>query len=257
MSTVTAPQPPALSLRGAGYGDRLHPTDLELGSGALALIGANGAGKSTLLNLLTGGLKAPRGTVKVFGHGPRSAEASRLRAYVPQRIQFPPHLHVSEILAAAVQAKRCPTTLAHDAVARMGLGGVLTHRVGTLSGGMTQRLALAAALMDEPPLWLLDEPASAIDEDGLSRLAEWAREHGAAGGTLVVSAHRPEEVEALAGEALLLSAGRVIGRLKVADLFEYEVMRDGQPAGPLPAGWRVRRMAGSKVGELLAAKDGP
>ncbi len=257
MTPATAPLVPALSAHGVGYGRRLHPTDLELDSGTLALIGANGAGKSTLLNLLTGGLKARRGTVKVFGHGPRSAEASRLRAYVPQRIQFPPHLHVSEILAAAVQAKRCRTALAHEAVARMGLGEVLGRRVGTLSGGMTQRLALAAALMDEPPLWLLDEPASAIDEEGLTRLAEWARQHVAAGGSVVVSAHRPEEIEALASHALLLSAGRVVGRLPVADLFEYEVTKDGKAAGPLPAGWQVRRRAGSKLGELLAGEDGP
>lgn len=252
-----APHAPALSAHGLGYGRRLHATDLELVSGTLALIGANGAGKSTLLNLFTGGLNARRGSVKVFGHGPRSAEASRLRAYVPQRIQFPPHLHVSEILAAAVQAKRCHTALAHEAVAHMGLGDVLGRRVGTLSGGMTQRLALAAALMDRPPLWLLDEPASAIDEDGLTRLAEWTRRHVAAGGAVVVSAHRPEEVEALASEALLLSAGRVLGRLPVADLFEYEVVRDGQPAGPLPAGWRVRRRPGSRLGALLADREGP
>ena len=77
---------------------------------------------------------------------------------------------------------------------------------------MTQRLALAAALMDGPPLWLLDEPASALDGGGLDRLAEWARSHVANGGAVVVSAHRPEEVEAFANEALLLKGGQVAGR---------------------------------------------
>lgn len=246
----------AVEVRGAAYGRRLHATDLELLRGSLALIGANGAGKSTLLNLLTGGLRAPRGTVRVYGHDPRSVAVAPLRAYVPQRIVFPPHLRAGEILAAAVQAKRCPTAAAHAAADRMGLTGVLDRRVGALSGGMTQRLALAAALMDEPRLWLLDEPASALDEDGLARLAAWASAHVGAGGTLVVSAHRPEEVEALADEALLMSFGRVQGRLPVVDLFEYEVVREGGVVGPLPSGWRVRRRSGATLSGLMPPQGG-
>ena len=245
----------AVSVSGLQYGHRLHEVSVELHRGALALIGPNGAGKSTLLHLLVGRLKPHAGRVRLFGHAPRSKDAAPLRAYVPQQIQFPAHLHVREILLAAAQAKGASVEAAESALERMGMLGFMLRRAGTLSGGMTQRLALAAALMDEPPLWLLDEPASALDGGGLERLAAWARDHAAAGGSLVVSAHRPEEVEAFASEALLLQGGRVAGRQDVHDLFEYRVLDGSADSRPLPAGWRVQRHASEVLQEVLGSRD--
>lgn len=245
----------AVSVSGLGYRQRLHEVSVELQGGALALIGPNGAGKSTLLHLLVGRLKPHAGRVSLFGHAPRSKEAAPLRAYVPQQIQFPAHLQVREILLAAAQAKGASVEAAEFALDRMGMLGFMLRRAGALSGGMTQRLALAAALMDEPPLWLLDEPASALDGGGLERLAAWARDHVAAGGSLVVSAHRPEEVEAFASEALLLQGGRVAGRQDVHDLFEYRVLDGSSAARPLPAGWQVQRRASDVLQEVLGSRD--
>ena len=245
----------AVEVSDLGLKDRLRDVTFELQRGSLALIGANGAGKSTLLHILVGRLRPGSGVARLLGHPPRSLAAARLRAYVPQAILFPAHLQVQEILQATAQAKQCPYEMAEAAADRMGLGGFMARRAGALSGGMTQRLALAAALMDEPKIWLLDEPASALDGGGLERLAEWARNHIDSGGTLVVSAHRPEEVEAFADEALLLRGGRVVGRSPVHDLFEYELFGGTEASRLMPEGWRVRRRASDLLSPVLGGKD--
>lgn len=249
-----SPEAPALAVRDLSLRDRLENVSLTLTHGALALIGANGAGKSTLLHVLVGRLTPQAGEVRVFGHPPRSPEAAALRAYVPQRISFPTHLRVEEVLTAAARLKRATKEQALAAAERMGLQDVLGRSIGALSGGMTQRLALASALLDEPPLWLLDEPASALDGGGLGHLADWSRAHTAAGGTVVVSAHRPEEVEAFAEDAVLMRAGKVVERLPVSSLFTYVLQRGETPATPLPADWRVRREATEPLREVLGGK---
>lgn len=245
----------AVTVTGLQRRGRLFDVSFELTGGALALIGPNGAGKSTLLHVLVGRIKAHGGSALLFGEQPRSLAAARLRAYVPQQIVFPTHLQVREVLSAAAQAKGCPLERADAAAVRMGIEDYLTRRAGTLSGGMTQRLALAAALMDEPPLWLLDEPASALDGGGLDKLAAWARDHVAKGGSTVVSAHRPEEVEAFASEALLLQRGRVAGRESVSELFEYGVRVDGNAPTRLPDGWVVERNASELLRRVLGRND--
>ncbi len=249
------PHEPAVVAKSLSLGARLSAVDLVHERGALALIGPNGAGKSTLLNVLVGRLKPTTGSVKVFGCAPRHAEVAPLRAYVPQRIVFPPHILVGEVLQAAAQAKGCDADLSDAAAARMGLLETLRVRAGTLSGGMTQRLALAAALMDAPPLWLLDEPASALDGGGLERLADWVREHIASGGSALVSAHRPEEVEAFASQALLLRGGKVLGHVPVQRLFEYQVQNAAGETQPFPEGWRVRRHASRQLRQALGSED--
>jgi ABC-2 type transport system ATP-binding protein len=249
-----APETTALTVRDLSLRGRLDAVSLSVTSGALALIGANGAGKSTLLHVLVGRLAPHAGEVRVYGHPPRSHEAAALRAYVPQRISFPTHLRVVELLTAAARLKAATKEQALAAAERMGLQDVLERSIGALSGGMTQRLALASALLDGPPLWLLDEPASALDGGGLERLAEWSRAHVLAGGTVIVSAHRPEEVEAFADDAVLMRAGTVVERLPVSSLFTYTLQRGEASAAPLPVGWRVRRVATEPLREVLGDK---
>jgi ABC-type multidrug transport system ATPase subunit len=233
---------------------RLVEVTLRMDGGAVALIGANGAGKSSLLHVLAGRLRPRAGRARLFGHAPRAAEAARLRAYVPQRIDLPSHLRVAEVLGAAGRARDASDDAVAAACARMGLERFLDRPVARLSGGMRQRVALAAGLVAAPPLWLLDEPASALDAGGLARLEAWAGEHVAAGGTVLVSAHRPEEVDAFAREAVLMKGGRVLGRHTGTELFELEVDQDGRPV-PVPPDWRVRRSPSALLRSALEGDD--
>ncbi len=229
---------------------RLEPLSLEIGPGAVALVGPNGAGKSTLLGLLAGRLAPSAGRVLLSGHPARSVAASRLRAYVPQQIAWPRHLRVSEVLETARRMRAQTHEAARAAAERMGLVGVLGRAVGELSGGMRQRLALAAGVMGEPQVWLLDEPASALDPGGLARLVEWVGDHQRRGGTLVVSAHRPEEVEALADEVLLLAHGRLRARGPVASFYRYR-LADGRDLDEVLPGARVLREPVDELREVL------
>ncbi len=239
---------------GVSVPGRLRDVSLRQGPGALALIGANGAGKSSLLHVLAGRLRPRRGRVRILGVGPRRPGAAALRAYVPQRIDLPVHLRGWEVLAAAARARTQGPDAVRVAADRMGLGEVLDVRVARLSGGMRQRLALAAGLIGAPPLWLLDEPASALDAGGLARLAAWVDDHLAAGGTVVTSAHRPEEVDAFAHEALLMRDGRVLGRSPVPELFVLESVTTGRPV-EVPGGGAVRRRPGPRLKAVLEGDD--
>ena len=197
----------AASVRG-----RLGPITTAFAPGVTALLGANGAGKSTLLALLSGRLPARRRTVFVFGHAPRSAAAAALRGDVPQQVAFPSRARVREILGLARAARGASEQQVNAAVERLALTPLLTRPIARLSGGERQRLALACALMTEPPLWLLDEPAASLDAESLARLAEWVVDHAAAGGSVIVGAHRAEEVAAYRpAQSLRLVGGLLAG----------------------------------------------
>jgi ABC-2 type transport system ATP-binding protein len=190
---------------------RLGPLSVAFAPGVTALLGANGAGKSTLLALLAGRLVPARGTAFVFGHAPRSAAAVALRGDVLQQVAFPTRATVRELLGLARAARGASATQADAAAERLGLAALLPRPIARLSGGERQRLALACALMSEPPLWLLDEPAANLDAEGLTRLAAWVVDHAAAGGSVIVGAHRDEEVAAYRpAHALRLAGGLVV-----------------------------------------------
>lgn len=239
-----------VAVSGLSKRGRLFEVSFDFEQGSLALIGPNGAGKSTLLSILAGRIKADGGEAKLFGYPPRSQGAAQVRAYLPQQIAFPVHLRALEILQAARQLKRLAGGALTEAVARMRLEPVLAQPVGTLSVGMRQRLALAAGLMGEARLWLLDEPASAIDPGGFSCLQEWLSDHLQDGGTAIISAHRPEEVAALASEALLLRAGRLIHRAKVEELYRY-VLSDGRQLDQALPGLSIERRPVAALQEAL------
>ena len=219
-------------LERAGVGGRLAPLTLRLGPGVTALLGANGAGKSTLLALGSGRLAPTAGRVTVGGRPARSASAALLRADVPQAVAFPPRARVAELLGVARAARGVDDVRVRSAIERMGLGPLLRRHAGRLSGGERQRLALASALMGEPPVWFLDEPAASLDRDGLARLAAWVRDHAAAGGTVVVGAHRDEEVAAYAPRRVLrLEAGQLVGDAEGLGVGDAEGLGVGDAEG--------------------------
>ena len=199
-----------IRFEGVSWRGRVRDVNLALGPGATALVGANGAGKSSLLSLLAGRAGPDRGRVTVDGIPARDPRAAALRGYVPQRITLPPGARVREVLAVALHVRRADGAALEEAVERLGLAPLLARRVTRLSGGETQRVAVAAALLGRPRVWLLDEPASALDAEGLERLADWLGDHVANGGAAVLSAHRLDEVARLARGVVRMAEGRVI-----------------------------------------------
>ena len=182
-------------------------------SQSLALWGPNGAGKTTILRCLLG-LARFTGSVRVDAVDPaRHGEQARRRiGYVPQDLPIPP-MTVEDLTTYITRLKRAPLT---EGAARLDQLGLEPHRdkmVDALSGGMRQRLALALALIGNPPVLLLDEPTANLDARGRADLLQLLKRLKHDGMTLLFSSHRPEDVLALADRVLLLEAGRLQGEM--------------------------------------------
>lgn len=196
------------------YGERVavQGLDLELHPGQiLGLLGPNGAGKTTSLRAIAGILKPSGGRVEVAGWelGTQPLQARRALAYVPDEPQLFEALTVGEHLmfTASVWGLTGWEPRAEALLARFEL----TDRRGTpcqsLSRGMRQKVALACAMLHEPPLLMLDEPMTGLDPLGMKRLKGLVREAVAAGAGAIVSSHQLELVDDLATHVLVLVDG--------------------------------------------------
>lgn len=193
-------------------------------SASLALWGANGAGKTTLLKAILG-LIDFGGQIQVGGYDVRRQGklARRLIGYVPQEFAFY-DLGVLETLHFYARLKKADPAQIPALLERLGLSAHAAKRVGALSGGLRQRLALAVALLDNPPLLMLDEPLANLDARARREyqilLAALRKE----GKTLLFASHRLEEVETLADHVLVLHEGRL------AEIITPEELRTRQLA---------------------------
>lgn len=178
----------------------------------VALWGANGAGKTTALRCLLH-LIPFSGQIHVHGLDVcRQGRAVRQQVgFVPQTLSFHDDLTAAETLTFYARLKRLPAgSDLSPLLDQLALAPHLAQRVQNLSGGLKQRLALALALLADPPILILDEPTANLDirarEDFLLQLQRLKQQ----GKTVVFSSHRLEEVTALADRVLLLESGRLV-----------------------------------------------
>jgi ABC-2 type transport system ATP-binding protein len=194
------------------YGDKLAldrvSLDIEAGE-MVGLLGPNGAGKSTLLSLLTGIRRPSSGRVELGGSDPRKPAARRLLGVTPQETGLPASLRVGEVIDF-VRA-HFPDPLTRDELlSRFGLSDLVRRQTGGLSGGEKRRLAVALAFVGRPRIVLLDEPTTGLDVEARRSLWNGIREFHAGGGTVLLTSHYLEEVEALARRVVVIGEGRVL-----------------------------------------------
>jgi heme ABC exporter ATP-binding subunit CcmA/heme exporter protein CcmB len=198
-----------------GFGGRvvLRGVSLMVRAGeAVAVLGPNGSGKTTLLRVLATLLLPDAGRLRLFGQDPSSFGAS-LRA----RIGFTTHeallyggLTVEENLRLFASLYGVKTPRVEAWMRKSGLWPRRGEVVRTLSRGWLQRATLVRALLPAPPLLLLDEPFTGLDAEGVGWLRGVLLDHLRAGGALVLTTNRPEEVEGIARSVLLLESGRLV-----------------------------------------------
>jgi heme exporter protein A len=165
-----------------------------LGPGeALAVTGRNGAGKSTLIAAIAGFVPRHAGAVRATGIGERSLSESL--HLVGHRDGLKASLSAEENLAFAASVLGGPLLDAAAALARVGLPGAAHLPVAFLSAGQRRRVALARLLVAQRPLWLLDEPLTALDAAGQALLAGIMAEHLGAGGLILAATHAPLPIE--------------------------------------------------------------
>ncbi len=209
------PAPPAIEARGLekrfGPIPALRPLDLDVPGGAtLAVLGPNGAGKSTLLRLLAGLSRPSAGTLRVGGDAGGRRERRRQVGLIGHATFLYPALTAREnlVLAGRLCGLSDPGRRADALLAELELEPLAERRVGSFSRGLAQRLAIARALVHEPPVLLLDEPFTGLDARAAERLAE--RLAAARGGrrTTVLVTHDLPRAAALCDRALVLVGGR-------------------------------------------------
>jgi len=201
---------------------------------AMALWGTNGAGKTTVLKCLLGLLNC-EGTLQLNGVDLRKdgRRARRSFGYVPQELAFHNDLSVVESCRFYAQLKDVPYTRIPTVLEEVGLSGQTRKAVGALSGGMKQRLALALALLADPPLLLLDEPTSNLDVETREEfLALLARLHQM-GKTLLFTSHHLEEVGQIADRVLILRDGTLFAQGTPTALMP--LLNPKRRANPLPS----------------------
>ncbi len=187
------------------------------GSGVIGLLGPNGAGKTTLLRMLATVLTPDRGTIRLLGFDPARSrdrlEIRRTLGYLPQDTGLYPGFSAFDLVdyVAVLKEITNPKTR-HDevrqALCAVGLEEDMHRRIRTLSGGMKRRVAIAAALVGQPRLLVLDEPSAGLDPDQRLRLRDVVSRAGQHG-TVVVSTHHTDEVAAFCQQVLVLDRGRL------------------------------------------------
>jgi ABC-type multidrug transport system ATPase subunit len=183
--------------------------ELERGQ-VLALLGANGAGKTTLIKCIVG-LVHFVGDITLDGLV-ASSHGREIRArigYLAQNPAFHDDLTVYETAQFYADLRGVPHERARELVVLAGLDAHADKAVAALSGGMRQRLALALALLGDPPLLILDEPAAGLDISARLELRHLVREQRERGTAVVLSTHWLEDVPYVADEALVLDHGRL------------------------------------------------
>lgn len=178
-------------------------------------LGPNGAGKSTTIRMLCGLLASTSGTARVGGYDiNRDPDRVRQRiGYMSQRFSLYKDLTVAENLAFFGGVYGLKGSHLRDRIASAmrlaGLGGIESHPTGTLSGAVQQRLALASAILHEPPILFLDEPTSGVDPVSRRRFWELIQDIASHGTTVLITTHFLEEAE-FCNRIGLISAGRLV-----------------------------------------------
>lgn len=190
----------------------LNGVSFEVCAGqSVALWGSNGAGKTTLICCMLGLLDF-QGTIRVAGLDVRKQgkRVRRLLGYVPQELAFYDDFRVIEASRYMARLRGADAGACERTLDELGLLAHARKRVRELSGGMKQRLALSVALLNDPPLLVLDEPTSNLDSAGRESLMRLLLDLKEAGKSILFISHRPEEVEGLADRVLTLEFGRVV-----------------------------------------------
>jgi ABC-2 type transport system ATP-binding protein len=193
---------------------------LEAGT-VTGFIGPNGAGKTTTLRMLLGLVRPDAGTTLVFGRPYRELEdpARRVGA-VLEAADFHPGRSGREHLITLALAARLPVSRVDDVLEMVGLTHAARRRVKTYSLGMRQRLGLAAALLGDPELLILDEPANGLDPAGIKEIRELLRSLGDEGRTVFVSSHLLVEIQHTCDRVAILTRGRCVATGTVEEVLE-------------------------------------
>lgn len=188
------------------------------------LLGPNGAGKTTTLKMITGILRPDCGDIEIKGHSilTDSLAAKKQFAYVPDdpnsflRLKGIEYLRFIADIYEVAQDQR--TARVQQLAEQFEMTEALNDRISSYSHGMRQKIVLMGALLQDPPLWILDEPMTGLDPKGAFRLKEMMREHTTKGRTVLFSTHVLEVAEKVCDRIGIIAQGRLLFCGTVAEM---------------------------------------
>jgi len=196
------------------YGNVLAVDDLTFAIEAgtiTGFLGPNGAGKSTTLRMLLGLAKPTGGHATVFGSPYDQLESPALRiGAVLEATDFHPGRSGQDHLRMLSRAVGLPDARVDEVLSLVELQGAAKRRVKGYSLGMRQRLGLAAALLGNPDLLVLDEPANGLDPEGVRWLRDFLRDFASGGRTVLISSHVLAEIAQTVDQVLIINHGRLV-----------------------------------------------
>lgn len=189
----------------------------------VGFLGPNGAGKSTLMKILTTNHRADSGSAEVNGYDviTQPREVQRSIGYLPEHNPLYLELYIREYLEFCRSAYGVSRERVETVIAQTGLGPEVTKKIGQLSKGYRQRVGLAAALIHDPEVLILDEPTTGLDPNQLLEIRKLIREVGREK-TILLSTHIMKEVEAVCDRVLILNKGRLVADATLEDLRKDE-----------------------------------
>jgi len=201
--------------------------NLEITAGErFGLFGPNGAGKTTLMNLMTGILKYPGGSVRIFGHEVKDHPKSinTIFGFVPQDFSFYPELSARENLAFYGAWYGLDKKQIHlrtvELLEVLGLTEVGNRLVGSFSGGMKRRINLAIGILHQPKVLFLDEPTVGVDVQSRHAMIHYLKKQNESGTTLIYTSHQLEEAAELCTKIALIDNGKIIAHDSLEGLLE-------------------------------------
>jgi ABC-2 type transport system ATP-binding protein len=220
------------------FGDRtaVNHVDLQVRTGEICgFLGPNGSGKTTFIRMLCGLLRADAGRGACLGHDviTQSEAIKREVGYMTQRFSFWEDLSIAENLdfVARMYAVKDRRQAVRDSIERLGLAGRQHQLAGQLSGGWKQRLALAACLIHQPRLLLLDEPTAGVDPKARREFWEEIHQLAGEGLTFLIATHYMDEAERCHRLAYILD-GKLFAQGTVAEVIAQAHLTTWSVSGP-------------------------
>jgi ABC-2 type transport system ATP-binding protein len=238
------------------YGDVTAVDDLSFSvrdAAVTGFLGPNGAGKTTTLRMILGLAHPTSGSATIDGRPYRALDdPARTVGAVLERSGFHPGRRARDHLRAVARAARIPDSRADETLEIVALQNAAGRRAGQYSLGMRQRLALATALLGDPRILILDEPANGLDPQGIRWLRDFLRWYASQGRTVLVSSHVLAEMAQTADAVIVIARGRVVAEGPIAELIAgrggaVEVRSPG--AERLAAGLRSRGFGVERSGD--------
>ena len=235
----------------------LHNVSLSAARGKLTgFVGGNGAGKTTTMRIIMGVLAAHSGTMELDA-GPLDAAARSRFGYMPSERGLYPKMQIGEQIAYLARlhgfSRQQANTQAESLLARLGLSERTSDPLEALSMGNQQRVQIAAALVHEPDVLILDEPFSGLDPMAVDEVLNVLTEQAAAGAVVLFSSHQLDVVERLCDDLIIIGDGRVLASGQRDQLRRrHGTLRHELTTG-VDAGW-VRQFPGVQVDDFSAQR---